>query len=789
MVNARRTVKRAFIGIAIGLAVFFVVLLVVISPLAKYFVEKYDDLILGRKIEMSWIYVNPLTGYVYIKNLRVYENHSDSLFFTAESVCADFSMLKLLHKTYEINRITVYKPWGRIIQDKKAVNFQDIIDHYRRKDPNAPRTGPPTQFNILNCEIVDGEFHYDERAIPVTYYIKHVNITSPGHWWNVDSMLFKVGLESGPYTGFIKATFSINFASSDYHIKAIVDTFDLKPLSQYMKVLSNYGNYGGYIKSKVNIDGNYKGRLALKTRGLIDISKFHFGPNIHEDYGSFQHLVLNLKEANPAGKKYLIDSVMLDRPYFRYERYDHLDNLTLMFGKPGSKPGIHSEEGQFNLVLKIAEYLNELARNFAESYYKIGKFTIYKGDLIYNDYSLREKFSVEAMPVGFTADSIDKHHQRMNMAAKASVKPSGQINIGISLDPNDYGYFDVNYKVDKVPVSVFNPYLITYTSFAMDRGTLVLDGDWDVADSIINSKNHLVIMDPRVGQRVKGSGTKWIPIPFIMSLVRQPGEAIEYDVPVHGNLTRPEFNFVSAIETTVANIFFKPTTAPYMANVKRLENTVEKMITLKWEIRQTTLTPMQQKYVNKIASFLKKHPDFSITVSSQVYTDKEKEHIEFFEIKKKFLLSQLATGHSFDHADSLKVEELYIKDTLVLRFLNRLVGDSVINTVQQKCRHVLGDQFIHFKLQQLLNARQDVFMAAFIANGTSAQVKFGKPEGGIPFNGYSRYKIDYNGNVPDELRHDYEEMERLNNQELRSKFKSARWLPEVKGIPQEEQKQ
>ena len=190
----------------------------------------------------------------------------------------------------------------------------------------------------------------------------------------------------------------------------------------------------------------------------------------------------------------------------------------------------------------------------------------------------------------------------------------------------------------------------------------------------------------------------------------------------------------------------------------------------------------------KIATFLKKHPDFSVTISSQAYTEKEKEHIEFFEIKKKYVLSKLPAGHPFDVDDSLKVEEMFIKDTLVLHYLNRLVGDSVIYTVQQKCRHVLGDKFISFKLHQLLKAREDVFLLAFKQNGTLAQIKFGNPEGGIPFNGYSRYKIDYNGNVPDELRKDYEEMERLNNQELRSKFKNERWLPKVKGIAQDQRK-
>lgn len=782
MGNMRPSVKRALLGIAASGIIFFVCLLLILSPVAKYLIEKYDDVILGRKIELSWVYINPFTGHVYIKNLRVYEHNSDSLFFTAQSVDADFSMFKLLHKTYEINCITVHKPWGRIIQDKGQINFQDIIDHYRKKDPHANDGKEPTHFNILNCVIEDGEFHYDETSIPVTYYIKHVNIESPGKWWNNDSMFFKVGLLSGPYSGKIDGTFAVNFKSRDYHINATVDTFDLKPLAQYMKGLSNYGVYGGFVASKVEIEGNFKNRLALKTRGIIDISKFHFGPSSHEDYGSFQHLVLDLKEANPGGKIYLIDSVMLDRPYFRYERYDHLDNLTLMFGKPGSKPGIHSGQAQFNLILQIAEYLGELVRNFAQSYYRINKFTIHKADVIFNDYSLREKFAIEAMPLNIKGDSIDKHKERMKLTLSAATKPYGEIDMGISIDPNDYGYFDVDYKILKVPVSLFNPYLITYTSFPLNRGTLVLNGLWVVEDSIIRATNHLLIMDPRVGQKIKRHDTKWIPLPFIMSLVRQPGEAIQYEVPVAGNLTKPEFKFANVIKTTIANIFVKPLTTPYLVDVKALENTVEKMLMLNWEIRQASLSHVQQKFVNQIAEFLKQHPESKITVSSQVYMDMEKEHIAFFEVKKRYFLANRPKVKDITATDSLAIEEMSIKDSLIVRYLDKLSADSVMYTVQQKCRYVLGDKFIDAKYQQLLNAREMVFTAAFKANGTDKQIKFGRPEPGIPFNGFSRYKIDYNGNVPDELRDAYLQMEGLNHQKLRAKFKSARWLPKVKGI-------
>src|SRR6478609_11177721 len=66
-----------------------------ISPLAKYFVERNDEKYTGRQITMDWAYVNPFTGFVHFNNFKAYEAKKDTLFFSAESVSADFSLLKL----------------------------------------------------------------------------------------------------------------------------------------------------------------------------------------------------------------------------------------------------------------------------------------------------------------------------------------------------------------------------------------------------------------------------------------------------------------------------------------------------------------------------------------------------------------------------------------------------------------------------------------------------------------------------------------------------------------------
>jgi hypothetical protein len=79
----------------------------------------------------------------------------------------------------------------------------------------------------------------------------------------------------------------------------------------------------------------------------------------------------------------------------------------------------------------------------------------------------------------------------------------------------------MQYHLQKLPVAMFNPYIISFTSFPLDRGTLEFQGTWHVRNGRIQSKNHLVIIDPRVSKRIRNKDTKWIPMPLIMTFIRE----------------------------------------------------------------------------------------------------------------------------------------------------------------------------------------------------------------------------------------------------------------------------
>ena len=643
-------------------------------------------------------------------------------------------------------------------------------------EPDSVRTKAQGRFNILNIRINEGEFYYHEKLIPINYFIKKVNIKSKGKRWDRDTISAQFSFLSGTGTGDIKGDFTVNLKNKDYRLAIVSHKFDLNIIEQYLKELTNYGSFSANIDADINSKGNLQDVEAVTTSGLIAINDLHFGKNPEDDYVSFDKLVLAIREISPRNKKYYYDSISLNHPFIKYERYDYLDNVQTILGKSGSNiTAVAADQSRFNLVLEVANYIKVVSKNFFRSDYKIDHLRICNADVKFNDYSTSEKFFVELNPLTIIADSIDKKHKRVNVSLNSFFKPYGNFSAALSINPRDSSDFDLQYHFQKLPVSMFNPYIISATSFTLDKGTLEFKGSWNVRNGVIKSINHLVILDPRLTKRIRNKDTKWIPAPLIMAFIRERGNVIDYEIPITGNLKDPDFHLSDAIFDLLGNIFIKPPSTPYIMEVKNIETEIEKTLTLKWMMRQNILLPVQEKFIEKMADFLIRNQDASIIFYPQHYAIKEKEYILFFEAKKKyFLVLNDKNDQTFNAEDSANVENMSVKDSSFVLYLNSHIKDSLIFTIQEKCTMIIDSSSVNAKFNRLIKERETAFISYFKKKGVDKQIEISKSEFVIPYNGFSFYKIEYHGEIPESLIKAHQEMNELNNEAPRKKYKQER---------------
>ncbi|MEO6304250.1 MAG: DUF748 domain-containing protein [Bacteroidia bacterium] len=773
---ARSKLKKILISTISIIVLTIILLIIFISPLTKYLVEKYDEKYLGRQVKLDWAYVNPFTGYVHLNKVKVYEANSDTLFFSSDGVSANFSMHKLFSGMYEINDLVLDKPYGVIMQDSlKKLNFNDIIERFSPKDKQHRTNKEPVHFKLLNITIIDGIFIYRETSIPINYPIKNVNIQSTGFRWDSDSIAAKFAFKAGIGNGDVKGETKINIKNLDYQFAMVFKKYDLKFIEQYLKDLINYGTFYANLDADIQATGNFRVAEDINAKGLLAINDFHFGKDKNDDYASFKKFSIKLYELSPKNKKYMIDSVSLDRPFLKYERYDHLDNLQTIFGKKGVKVASAKNSRRFNLIFEIGDYIVKLSKNFLKSNYKVNRLAIYNGNLLYNDYKLSEKVSLGIRPFYVFADSINKSDARVKFDLRSGLNPYGEMAVHVSINPKDSSDFDMNYHLQKIPATLFNPYLVNYTSFPLNRGTIEITGNWRVREGNIQSTNHLLIIDPRVAKRVHKKDIKWIPLPIIMAIARERANVIDYEIPITGSLKKPKIHWRDAILDALTNVFVKPVTTPYRLKVKEAEQEIEKIVYVKWQMQQAEIYPSQQKFLNKIADFLQEHPESSISVYPQTFEEKEKEYILFYEAKKKYFLHCNKKGEKdYTEDDSDLVAKMSIKDSTFFHYITKHLNDPMLFTIQDKCERYIGKALVTKRYEQLLHNRKTAFITPFKENGTSNRVKIQANENSIPYNGFSFFKLAYNGAMPEELSKAYEEMDELNDETPRDKYNSVR---------------
>jgi len=95
-------------------------------------------------------------------------------------------------------------------------------------------------------------------------------------------------------------------------------------------------------------------------------------------------------------------------------------------------------------------------------------------------------------------------------------------------------------------------------------------------------------------------------------------------------------------------------------------------------------------------------------------------------------------------------------------------------TIQEKCWMTIGSAIINNKFDQLTLERAKAFIMYFKEKGVEKQVKIFAGQNVIPYNGCSSYKIEYQGEFPESVIKAYRQMNDLNDEELRNRYKQER---------------
>jgi len=437
---------------------------------------------------------------------------------------------------------------------------------------------------------------------------------------------------------------------------------------------------------------------------------------------------------------------LLDSAFMKYEQYDNLDNFSRMFGKNADLvKEAYARHKEVNIIFVIADFLSELVKNLVNSQYRVNDLTITNSKLLFNDYSLLQKFSATTDSIVITARDIDSRKKRSYFTLQSRLLPFGNVNANLDANPNDFGDFHLEYAVSNVAFPMFNPYLVTYTSFPFNKGEIQSNGTWNVVNKQINSANHLRIINPTTADKIKKRGTKHVPVPLLLAFVRDWRRMIDIDVPITGNLDDPNYHLWNVILNVIENIFVKPPTFPYTITKHKAEKEKEEHEMMEWKPMQTQMSNDQEKQLKEISHFLKSNPQVHLTITPYFYEDQEKEIIVLYEAKKKYYgSSHQLNATKLSEDDSMAITNMSIKDSAFVNYLNHHADTIGIEfSVLGKCMKLIGQSKVDEKYNEMVASRKKNVMAFFADAKQANRVTYKHEVSIIPRSGFSHDNFQY----------------------------------------------
>jgi len=701
------------------LAVFFA-----ISPIAKYVIEKNSVEWTGRKITMKHLFINLWKMNVTVKDLKVYENKSNNVFFSAGKIFTDISVLPMLKGEFRINTIQIHAPNVVIEQTGDHFNFDDLVTRFTavdsaEKEPEAP--SKPTKYQLEKMEITGGTITYRDKLMNTEVVLQKFKLGCPLLVWN--SQILKAATEftfkSG---GAVNARLTLNLDSLSYNLSANIKKLDLRLLKPYLKDYVKTSYFGGLLSSNLLIKGDFDVPEAVALKGDISLADFRIDDAAKVTVASWKDFDIAIDSLDVAGNIYDFGEISLNNPYLLFEYYEKSDNFTNMMvpsGTVDSDTAVAVDEVDYSNPFTImVGYVKEISKDYVISNYTANDVVMHNGHVVYKDYTLEDKFVYDLENLELSSGQISSKSDSVTFDMSCLANRSGKLNAHLAFDPRDYMNMSINYNIEKMRISDFNPYSKFYVAHAFVEGLLFYQSTNTIHNGQLKSTNVMSIKKIEITKKIKGVGLYELPLRLAIAILRDRKGNIDLNVPVEGDLKDPTYKLGKIIWQIVKNLVVKAATAPFDLFAKAFGGSEEDIKYVRFDYLQKQFEGRQMKSLDMISKALLEKPELKVALVQVASHDSEKELLALSLAKGIYYKKNILPSpkDSLDANDYKAIAGISNLDSLFNIWLNQqfLPEDVSGMPSQLKCRKLIGDQVLGQEVGMLFATRNKMILDYFV---------------------------------------------------------------------------
>ena len=555
-------------GLRITLVVVCVIvaLLLLVSllagPIAKSYINKNAEELLGRKAHIDHVGLNLFTGHVAVRGLTVFEENGTDAFAGFDTLDVGVSLLKMIGKEVYVRHITLAGLDVKVLQRDTVFNFSSMLDHFKSDEPEEEQDTTPSEWivNLHNIRFSNGKINYADLERGSHWGMKDLNLIVPdfciGGKDNTGAGL-TLALAGG---GSLTADAQYNAQSNDFSATLSLAHFALDQVRPYLTDMADIGEIKGLLNIDAEVKGNLSRIMEMQIAATANIDSVDVLDGKDNSLVALNHLGVVIGRLVLSQNLYDIDQVELTGLSARYELFaDSSNTLSRIMKNKGNEN--ENENENENSGTENAETQDSQPMKL-----RIGNLAVSNVNITYADHTLPDPFEFPVTNLRIEASDIST--SGYNSARIFAALPHGGIAaITWSGNITEWkSYQSLRLNIKNLHLTDLSPYMVAYLGQPFTDGIFSFTSLNTITNGKLDGKNHIDIYKPTVGDRRKDvKDAKKLPLKAALYVLKDKDDKVLIDLPITGDIDNPEFNYMKVVWKTLGNLLVKVATSPARA--------------------------------------------------------------------------------------------------------------------------------------------------------------------------------------------------------------------------------
>lgn len=310
--------------------------------------------------------------------------------------------------------------------------------------------------------------------------------------------------------------------------------------------------------------------MRADWRGAVQVNNVDLQDRVNKaPFLNWKHLGLSNMRVSMAGPKLGLGDIQLEDFYgnILLNSNARLNVMDILVDKGQAAGSItqdtQTRRGQQAETGKPAA--RPAARRTAEPDISIHSVKLKRGRMTFNDHFVRPNYRAELSSIdgALTAVSSTKPTPaKVNIAGR--VYGTAPFAVSGTVQPfARYLALDLKASAKGVDLPRFTTYSSKYVGYAIERGKLSVDLQYEIKDRALQASNKVLLNQLTFGKPSDSPDAIKLPVLLAVSLLKDSNGNIDINLPISGSLDDPQFSIGGIVVQVIMNTLAKAVTAPF----------------------------------------------------------------------------------------------------------------------------------------------------------------------------------------------------------------------------------